>query len=116
MDLDNKDENNRTLKELATPNVWNKDLKEFHVICSTMTPHEILEDYIKMKAFPFSLNRAVKEWFSPSLEDLVKQMATSNIQFQQNVSATIQDLQTHIGQLATTLNQLYSNGFGQIPS
>ncbi|RDY04596.1 hypothetical protein CR513_11664, partial [Mucuna pruriens] len=52
---------------------------------------------------------------SPSLEDLVKQMATSNIQFQQNLTVTIQDLQTHIGKLATTTNQLQSNGFGQIP-
>ncbi|RDX72366.1 hypothetical protein CR513_48166, partial [Mucuna pruriens] len=40
-----------------------------------------------------------------SLEDLVKQMTTSNIQFQQNVTATIQDLQMHIRQLATIVNQ-----------
>jgi len=33
----------------------------------------------------------------PFLEELIKQMATSNIQFQQNVSATIQDLYTQIG-------------------
>ena len=39
-----------------------------------------------------------------SLEELMKQMATNNIQFQHNVSATIQDLQTQIGQLATTIN------------
>ncbi|RDX91935.1 hypothetical protein CR513_26002, partial [Mucuna pruriens] len=53
---------------------------------------------------------------SPSFEDLVKQLATSNIQFQQNVTATIQDLQTHIRQLATTINQLQSNGYGHLPS
>ncbi|RDX89635.1 hypothetical protein CR513_28619, partial [Mucuna pruriens] len=35
-------------------------------------------------------------------KELVKQMATNNIQFQENVSATIQDLQTQIDQLATT--------------
>ncbi|RDY13644.1 hypothetical protein CR513_01404, partial [Mucuna pruriens] len=46
-----------------------------------------------------------------SLEDLVKQMATNNIQFQENVSATMHDLQTQIGQLATM-----SKGSGQIPS
>ncbi|RDY04188.1 hypothetical protein CR513_12128, partial [Mucuna pruriens] len=46
-----------------------------------------------------------------SLEDLVKQMTMNNIQFQENVSATMQDSQTQIGQLATT-----SKGFGQIPS
>ena len=45
----------------------------------------------------------------------MKQIATSNIQFQQNVSATIQDLQTQIGQLATTINQL-KQGSGNIPA
>ncbi|RDX64052.1 hypothetical protein CR513_57437, partial [Mucuna pruriens] len=90
----------RTLKELATPNVvyqpWciqypqlepaqtyelksglihllpkfhglagedpYKHLKEFHVVCSTMRPQGIPEDYIKMKAFPFSLDGAAKDW------------------------------------------------------
>ncbi|RDX73569.1 hypothetical protein CR513_46808, partial [Mucuna pruriens] len=76
--------NDRTLKELATPDVYpqlepaqtyelksglihllpkfhglagedpDKHLKEFHV--------GILEDYIKMKAFPFSLDGAAKDW------------------------------------------------------
>ncbi|RDX63458.1 hypothetical protein CR513_58109, partial [Mucuna pruriens] len=92
--------NDRTLKELAMPNVlyqpWyiqypqlepaqsyelksrlihllpkfhgleGEDLykhpKEFHVVCSMMRPHGILEDYIKMKVFPFSLDRAIKDW------------------------------------------------------
>ncbi|RDX77658.1 hypothetical protein CR513_42180, partial [Mucuna pruriens] len=51
---------------------------------------------------------------SPSLEDLMKQLATSNLefqqsvsfsnmQFQQNMNATIQDLKTQIGQLANTM-------------
>ncbi|RDY03924.1 hypothetical protein CR513_12427, partial [Mucuna pruriens] len=39
-----------------------KHLKEFHVVCSTMRPQGILEDYIKMKAFPFSLDGAAKDW------------------------------------------------------
>ncbi|RDX79340.1 hypothetical protein CR513_40253, partial [Mucuna pruriens] len=60
------------LKELATPNVvyqpWCEDsykhLKKFHVVCSTMRPQGIPEDYIKMKAFPFSLDGVVKDWFS----------------------------------------------------
>ncbi|RDX85597.1 hypothetical protein CR513_33189, partial [Mucuna pruriens] len=90
----------RTLKELATPDVvyqpWciqypqlepaqtyelksglihllpkfhglagedpHKHLKEFHVVCSTMRPQGIPEDYIKMKAFPFSLDGAAKDW------------------------------------------------------
>ncbi|RDX66463.1 hypothetical protein CR513_54767, partial [Mucuna pruriens] len=92
--------NERTLKELATPDVvyqpWciqypqlepaqtyelkfglihllpkfhglagedpHKHLKEFHVVCSTMRPQGIPEDYIKMKAFPFSLDGAAKDW------------------------------------------------------
>ncbi|RDX72908.1 hypothetical protein CR513_47553, partial [Mucuna pruriens] len=92
--------NDRTLKELATPDVvyqpWciqypqlepaqtyelksglihllpkfhdlagedpHKLLKEFHVVCSTMRPQGISEDYIKMKAFPFSLDGAAKDW------------------------------------------------------
>ncbi|RDX82863.1 hypothetical protein CR513_36297, partial [Mucuna pruriens] len=39
-----------------------KHLKEFHVVCSTMRPQGISEDYIKMKAFPFSLDGAANDW------------------------------------------------------
>ncbi|RDX79736.1 hypothetical protein CR513_39809, partial [Mucuna pruriens] len=39
-----------------------KHLKELHVVCSTMRPQGILEDYIKMKAFPFPLDGATKDW------------------------------------------------------
>ncbi|RDX70502.1 hypothetical protein CR513_50245, partial [Mucuna pruriens] len=39
-----------------------KHLKEFHVVCSIMRPQGILEEYIKMKVFPFSLDRAAKDW------------------------------------------------------
>ncbi|RDX98034.1 hypothetical protein CR513_19114, partial [Mucuna pruriens] len=39
-----------------------KHLKEFHVVCSTMRPQGIPEDYIKMKVFPFSLDEAAKDW------------------------------------------------------
>ena len=46
----------------------------------------------------------------------MKQMATNNIQFQQNVSATIQNLQTQIGRLATTANQLQQPGSRNIPA
>ncbi|RDX98274.1 hypothetical protein CR513_18818, partial [Mucuna pruriens] len=75
--------NDRTLKELATPDTYelksglihllpkfhglvgedpHKHLKEFHVVCSTMRSWGISEDYIKMKAFPFSLDGAAKDW------------------------------------------------------
>ncbi|RDX94339.1 hypothetical protein CR513_23287, partial [Mucuna pruriens] len=64
---------------------------------------------------------------SPSLEDLMKQLATnnlefqqsvssSNMQFQQNMTATIQDLKTQIGQLANTVSQLQSAGSNNLPS
>ena len=46
----------------------------------------------------------------------MKQMATKNIQFQQNMGATIQDLQTLIGQLATTINLLQQQGSSNIPA
>ncbi|RDX94498.1 hypothetical protein CR513_23118, partial [Mucuna pruriens] len=62
-----------TLKELATVDVSyelnglagedpDKHLKEFHVVFSMMRPQGIPEDYIKMKAFPFSLDGAAKDW------------------------------------------------------
>ncbi|RDY06958.1 hypothetical protein CR513_08986, partial [Mucuna pruriens] len=70
--------NNKTLKELAMPDSElihllpkfhdltgkdpNKHLKEFCVVFSTMRPQGIPEDYIKMKAFPFSLDGVAKEW------------------------------------------------------
>ncbi|RDY01850.1 hypothetical protein CR513_14779, partial [Mucuna pruriens] len=38
-----------------------KNLKEFHVMCSTMWSHGIPQDYIKMKAFPFSLDGVAKD-------------------------------------------------------
>ncbi|RDX87017.1 hypothetical protein CR513_31573, partial [Mucuna pruriens] len=58
---------------------------------------------------------------SPSLEDLIKQLATShlefqqnmnsnNMQFQKNMSATIQDLKMQIGQLANIMSHSQSVG------
>ncbi|RDX63144.1 hypothetical protein CR513_58461, partial [Mucuna pruriens] len=54
--------NDRTLKELATPDVFHglaredphEHLKEFHV--------GILEDHIKIKVFPLALDGAAKDW------------------------------------------------------
>ncbi|RDY04934.1 hypothetical protein CR513_11279, partial [Mucuna pruriens] len=84
--------NDRTLKELVTPDVYpqlepaqsyelksglihllpkfhglvgedsHKHLKEFHVVCSMMRSQGIPKEYIKMKAFPFSLDGAAKDW------------------------------------------------------
>ena len=40
----------------------NKHLKEFHVVCSSMKPLGILEEQVKLRAFPFSLADNAKEW------------------------------------------------------
>ena len=40
----------------------NEHLKEFHVVCSSMKTLGILEEQVKLKAFPFSLANNAKEW------------------------------------------------------
>ncbi|CAN6718927.1 unnamed protein product [Malus baccata var. baccata] len=40
----------------------NKHLKEFEVVCSSMTPINVDESILKMKAFPFSLMDKAKDW------------------------------------------------------
>ncbi|CAN6554918.1 unnamed protein product [Malus baccata var. baccata] len=40
----------------------NKHLKEFEVVCSSMTPVNVDENILKMKAFPFSLLKNAKDW------------------------------------------------------
>ena len=40
----------------------NKHLKEFHVVCSSMKPTNILEEQLKLSEFPFSLADSAKEW------------------------------------------------------
>ncbi|XP_062089661.1 uncharacterized protein LOC133796197 [Humulus lupulus] len=40
----------------------NKHLKEFHIVCSSMKPIAVSEEQIKLRAFPFSLKDAAKEW------------------------------------------------------
>lgn len=37
-------------------------MKEFHVVCSTMKLQEVEEERIKLRAFPFSLDGAAKDW------------------------------------------------------
>uniref|UniRef100_A0A151UDH3 Retrotransposon gag domain-containing protein n=1 Tax=Cajanus cajan TaxID=3821 RepID=A0A151UDH3_CAJCA len=39
-----------------------KHLKEFHIVCSTMRPHNVPKDHIYLKAFPFSLDDLAKDW------------------------------------------------------
>ncbi|XP_050875646.1 uncharacterized protein LOC127079284 [Lathyrus oleraceus] len=52
----------------------------------------------------------------PSLEDLVKQMAVNNLQFQQRTDASIQTLNTQMGQLATQINNMQAQGSNQLPA
>ncbi|XP_050897500.1 uncharacterized protein LOC127104362 [Lathyrus oleraceus] len=53
----------------------------------------------------------------PSLEDLVKQMAVNDLQFQQQTNSSIQTLQTQIGQLATSMNAMrQAQGSNQLPA
>ncbi|KAM1569365.1 hypothetical protein ACFX10_034489 [Malus domestica] len=40
----------------------NKHLKEFEVVCSSMTPVNVDESILKMKAFPFFLLEKAKDW------------------------------------------------------
>ncbi|KAM1610501.1 hypothetical protein ACFXTN_020896 [Malus domestica] len=40
----------------------NKHLKEFEVVCSSMTPLNVDGSILKMKAFPFSLLEKAKDW------------------------------------------------------
>ncbi|MCI61170.1 hypothetical protein A2U01_0082427, partial [Trifolium medium] len=66
----------------------------------------------------------------PSLEDVVKQLAAQkiqfqqqmatqaaqNIQFQQTTVASINDLKTQVGQLATAMNQMQAQGSSTLPA
>jgi hypothetical protein len=52
----------------------------------------------------------------PSLEDLVKQMAVNNLQFQQRTDSSIQTINTHIGQLTTQINAMQARGSNQLPA
>ncbi|XP_070675711.1 uncharacterized protein [Malus domestica] len=40
----------------------NKHLKEFEVVCSSMTPVNVDSNILKMKAFPFSLMEKANDW------------------------------------------------------
>ena len=40
----------------------NKQLKEFHVVCSSMKTLGISVEQVKLRAFPFSLADNAKEW------------------------------------------------------
>ncbi|KAF7802579.1 uncharacterized protein G2W53_041690 [Senna tora] len=111
-----------------------RNLKEFHVVCSSMKPERVTEEQIKLRAFPFSLDGATKEWpQSPpsqqpsssrsdsSLENIVKSLALntqqfqmSTQQFQNETRSSIQSLETQVSKLATSMSKLESQG--KLPS
>jgi hypothetical protein len=53
---------------------------------------------------------------NPSLDDIVKQMAVNNLQFQQTTTASIKDLLAQVGQLATSMNQMQTQSSGNLPA
>ncbi|CAN6573186.1 unnamed protein product [Malus baccata var. baccata] len=52
----------------------NKHLKEFEVVCSSMTPINVDGSILKMKAFPFSLMEKAKDWLDKKVDELEKQV------------------------------------------
>lgn len=40
-----------------------KNLKKFHMVCSSMKPQGITKGHIKLQAFPFSLANVANCWF-----------------------------------------------------
>ncbi|XP_027348057.1 uncharacterized protein LOC113859498 [Abrus precatorius] len=50
----------------------------------------------------------------PSLEELIREIVVNDLNFQQRTEATIQNLENQIGQLASALNHLQSQGSGNL--
>ncbi|KAL9232323.1 hypothetical protein vseg_007447 [Gypsophila vaccaria] len=40
----------------------NKHLSDFHIVCSSMKPNGVTDEQLKMRAFPFSLKDAARDW------------------------------------------------------
>ncbi|KAL9244486.1 hypothetical protein vseg_018260 [Gypsophila vaccaria] len=40
----------------------NKHLSDFYIVCSSMKPTEVTDEQLKMRAFPFSLKDAARDW------------------------------------------------------
>src|SRR3954471_14049105 len=69
-------------------------------------PHKHLKEFQAVCSAPSKL----------SLEDIVKQMAMNNLQYQQQIDSTLQTLQTQIGQLSTLMNAMQqAQGSNQQP-
>nr|AFM95209.1 hypothetical protein [Cynara cardunculus var. scolymus] len=63
---------------------------------------------------PFNPNQATSSGSGMSLEDIVKNLATNTLQFQQKTEASIQNLGAQMTQLATAVSRLESRG--KLPS
>ncbi|RDY08458.1 Retrovirus-related Pol polyprotein from transposon 17.6, partial [Mucuna pruriens] len=61
-------------------------------------------------------NLEFQQTMSSSNMQFQQTMSSSNLQFQQNMSAIVQDLKTQVDQLANSVSQLQSVGFGNLPS
>ena len=111
--IDNMDEQ-RTLRQLAGLDV------SYNGLCidypAADTPFESKSDLIHLLSKLNSLtgedpHKHLKEFqvvcsepSEPSLEDIVKQMAANNLQYEQQIDSTLQTLQTQIEQLASLMN------------
>ncbi|RDY03503.1 hypothetical protein CR513_12907, partial [Mucuna pruriens] len=93
-----------------------KHLKEFHMVCFTMRLQGIPKDYIKMKAFSFSLDGATKDWLYLHLVMFntwgdMKQMFLEKF-FPTSRIAAIQKeicgIHQHLGETLHEFNKLYA--------
>ena len=62
------------------------------------------------------INPSTPPQSGPSLEELMKQMAVNTMQFQQRTEASIKTLETQVGQLASSINQMQSQGSDKLPA
>ncbi|CAN6570856.1 unnamed protein product [Malus baccata var. baccata] len=103
----------------------NKHLKEFEVVCSSMTPVNVDGSILKMKAFPFSLLEKAKDWlyklapgtvtswesmkqaflekFFPTSRVILLRKRISGIQQNQGVGQRDNPQQQQVNELLTTL-------------
>ncbi|XP_073153605.1 uncharacterized protein [Henckelia pumila] len=117
-----------------------KNLMEFHVVCMSMKPHRVTEEQIQLRAFPFSLKNAAKDWLyylgvesgrDPSRNgqtakacgiyaavghaiDMCPTLQEESVE--QKTRASIQNLNTQGGQLATAINKLEAQHYNSLPS
>ncbi|CAL9024789.1 unnamed protein product, partial [Prunus brigantina] len=115
----------------------NKHLKEFEVVCSSMTPINVDGNILKMKAFPFSLMDKAKDWLyelapgtrqmldasaGGALVDktpvaakiLIANRALNAQQYEGNQAKEMSEVKKQIGQMAEFMGQFREEG--KLPS